>query len=109
MKLNIRNLLGRKSKTDATYEGPAPKPKGLTPQEVWESPALHPRRVRRWAKLWGSIWKWDQQALGLPADLPSRFTRRHFDQQKFLFPKTRRQRRVKAHIMRDARARGVTR
>ena len=99
MKLNIRNPFAR---SEQAPDKPKP-PALLTPAEVWESPALHNRATRRWAKLWGSIWKWDQQALGLPADLPRRYARRHFDQQKFLFPKTRRQRRHRAVILRVAR------
>ena len=99
MKLNIRNPFSKRDEAPAVPV----QPKGLTPQEVWESPALHNRATRRWARLWGSIWKWDQQALGLDPNLPRRYARRHFDQQKFLFPKTRRQRRHRAVILRVAR------
>lgn len=75
-------------------------------QQIWSEPALHNRAERRSVKLFGSMWKWDSQLLGIPMDLPTRYTRRHFDSAKFLFPKTRRQRRHKTRIMRDARQRG---
>lgn len=105
MKLNIRNPFRRH---EAAPEQPKP-PSQLTPADVWAEPALHNRATRRWARLWGSIWKWDQQALGLPADLPSRYVRRHLKPAQFIHPKTRRQRKARARIMRAVAARGGAR
>ena len=97
--MKIRNPF---SKSERAPEAPKP-PSQLTPKDVWEAPANYNRATRRWARLWGRIWSWDQQALGLPADLPRRYARRHFDSTKFLYPKTRRQRKERARIMRVAR------
>ena len=77
--------------------------KALTPADVWRAPADYNRATRRLAKLFGGIWKWDHEALGLPTNQPARFIRRHFDSEKFLHPKTRRQRRVRTKIMRIMR------
>lgn len=97
MKLNIRNPFRKGDEAPAVPV----QPKGLTPQEVWEAPATFNRAIRRWARLWGSIWKWDSRALGIPTNLPSRFTRRHYVPDQFTHPTTRRQRKARAHILRD--------
>ena len=110
MKLNIRNPF-RRAEAPAGTEDPKPfvkLPPVLTPKMVWEAPADFNRATRRWAKLWGRIWKWDREALGVPADLPPRYARRHFKPEVFLFPKTRRQRRHRARIVRAMRQRGVS-
>lgn len=95
--------LRRKAKTE---EAPAPvvKPmKALTERMVWEAPANYNRATRRWAKLWGRIWKWDQTALGI-AQVPPRYVRRHYTEGVIMAPKTRRQRRHKARILRAMKA-----
>lgn len=89
-------------------EAPEPKAKSaLSWQDVWKAPADYNRATRRWARLWGRIWAWDAKALGLPSDLPPRYVRRHFDSDKFMFPKTRRQRRERARIVRAMKQRGM--
>lgn len=99
-------------KRTKTEEAPAPKvhpkPAVLTEGMVWEAPANYNRATRRWARLVGRIWKWDREQVGPPADLPPRFVRRHFDSAKFLFPKTRRQRWVRARVLRAMKAKGMT-
>lgn len=80
---------------------PAPRVEGLDGliKQVWESPADWNRTARRKARLWGRIWKWDAAALGLQ-NIPPRYVRRHFDSAKFTNPRTRRQRRHRARILR---------
>lgn len=70
-----------------------------TIKEVWTAPADFNRAGRRAARLWGRIWKWDAEALGTQNMVP-RYVRRHHDTEKFTNPKTRRQRRHRARIMR---------
>ena len=68
---------------------------GLTPMEVWKSPVDFNRAIRRWAGLTGRVWKWNPQTPVAP-----RYVRRHYDITKFTTPKTRRQRRHRARILR---------
>jgi hypothetical protein len=102
VKLNIRNPFAKSETAPAVPV----QPKGLTPQEVWEAPATFNRATRRWARLWGSVWRWDPRALGIPADLPARYVRRHFVPAQFLNPKTRRQRRHRARVIRSLQQKG---
>ena len=74
-------------------------------KEVWNAPADYNRAARRQARLWGRIWRWDREALGIPADLPPRYVRRHFNSAHFTQPKTRRQRKQRARILRAMQAR----
>lgn len=67
--------------------------------KVWKAPADYNRAARRLARLWGRIWKWDAQALGLNGMAP-RYVRRHYNERAFLHPVTRRQRKHKARILR---------
>jgi len=73
---------------------------------VWSAPANYNRAARRSVKLFGTIWRWDARALGIPTDLPSRYTRRHFTPETFLSPKNRRQRKMRARVIRDLKQRG---
>ena len=76
-------------------------------QEVLKAPADFNRAARRQVGVLGRTWKWDRELLGLPADLPPRYVRRHYDITKFTTPKTRRQRRHRARIIRTLRAKGA--
>lgn len=76
------------------------EPLGDFIKRVWAAPALFNRAARRQARLWGRIWRWDRELLGIPANLPPRYARRHFNSETFLRPKTRRQRRHRARILR---------
>lgn len=75
-------------------------------ERVWKAPADFNRAARRQARLWGSIWKWDSQALGLDPQLPPRYVRRHHNTERFLRPTTRRQRKHRARIIAAMRRRG---
>lgn len=66
---------------------------------IWSAPADWNRAARRSVKLWGRIWKWDAQVLGTQNIVP-RYVRRHFTPTILTNPKTRRQRRHKARILR---------
>lgn len=57
-------------------------------KRVWDAPADYNRAAR------------DREALGIPADLPPRYVRRHFNSERFIQPKTRRQRKQRARILR---------
>lgn len=77
---------------------PEPKTKlGITPHDVWSAPVDFNRVTRRWAHLWGNIWRWDTGPK--PPSVP-RYARRHYAPDLLTHPKTRRQRRHKARIMR---------
>lgn len=69
-------------------------------REVWNAPADYNRASRRAARLWGRIWRWDPQALGIDPNLPPRYVRRHYKPDQFTTPKTRRQRKARARILR---------
>lgn len=66
---------------------------------IWSAPADFNRAMRRSVKLWGSIWKWDAQVLGAQNIVP-RYVRRHFTDTILTNPRTRRQRRHRARILR---------
>lgn len=72
-----------------------------TPEKwaVWSAPADHNRAARRAAGLFGRIWKWDMAAMG-QAQVPPRYVRRHYKEQIVADPKTRRERRHRARILR---------
>lgn len=69
-------------------------------KQVWSAPADYNRAARRQARLWGRIWRWDRQALGIDPNLPPRYVRRHFTPTILTAPATRRQRRHRARILR---------
>ena len=73
--------------------------------DVWSAPADFNRAARRAAGLFGRFWKWDAQALGVDPNLPPRYVRRHHTPGILLNPKTRRERKHKARIMRAMRSR----
>lgn len=83
----------------------APKVEDSLIMRVWKSPASFNRAARRQARLWGRIWRWDPQALGVSPNLPPRYVRRHYNITKFTTPKTRRQRKVRARILRAMQVR----
>lgn len=66
---------------------------------VLEAPATFNRKARREAGLSGRFWKWDPRALGIDPNLPPRYARRHWREDLLTHPKTRRQRRHKARIL----------
>lgn len=68
--------------------------------DVWGAPADYSRAIRRTAGLYGRFWKWDAQALGADPDLPPRYVRRHHAPEVLTNPKTRRERKHRARIMR---------
>lgn len=74
-------------------------------RKVWDAPATFNRHSRRAAGLFGRMWKWDMQLLGMDPNLPPRYVRRHWREDQFTHPKTRRQRRHKAHILRAMKGR----
>lgn len=100
MKLKLPSI--KRTKRDRAPE-PELKVEDSFFKAVWSAPANYNRAARRSVKLWGRIWKWDPRGMGMPTDLPARYARRHFDSVKFLYPKTRRQRRERARILRVAR------
>lgn len=67
---------------------------------VWDAPATFNRHSRRAAGLFGRLWKWDAQALGLDPELPPRYVRRHWREGIMEHPANRRQRRIRARIVR---------
>lgn len=73
--------------------------------DVWGAPADYNRATRRKAGLFGRDWKWDARAIGNDPDLPPRYVRRHHAPSILLTPKTRRERKHKARIMRAMRSR----
>lgn len=72
---------------------------------VWDAPATFNRASRRAAGLFGRMWRWDPQLLGIDPNLPPRYVRRHFKPSILTAPKTRRQRRHKARILRAMKGR----
>lgn len=82
---------------DRTQAEKVEVPKSLV-QQVLEAPALFNRRTRRSIGLFGRYWKWDLNAseetrrVYLP-----RYIRRHFSADQ---PRTRRQRKARARILR---------
>lgn len=110
MKLTIRNPFRRTVKHD---EAPIPEDRrpleALTVRDIWAAPAQFNRATRRRAGLWGRIWKWDTNVPEMYREYIPRYVRRHFDSGKFLFPKTRRQRRHRARIIAISNRTGVGR
>lgn len=68
--------------------------------EVIKAPADYNRAARREVGVLGRAWAWDAQALGINPNLPPRYVRRHFAPDILTAPKTRRERRHKARILR---------
>ena len=73
--------------------------------DVWSSPADYNRAARRAAGLFGRFWKWDARMVGVDPNTPPRYVRRHHSPDILTNPKTRRERRHKARIMRAMRDR----
>lgn len=96
----------RRKPAEAHEEAPvrAPLAKSFI-QEIWEAPALHNRATRRRARLWGRIWKWDLNASEETRRtfLP-RYIRRHYANTT---PRTRRQRKATARILRISAHYGI--
>lgn len=69
-------------------------------QAVIEAPATFNRAARREVGIFGRAWAWDRQALGMPMSLPPRYVRRKFTDTVLTAPKTRRQRKARARILR---------
>lgn len=85
---------------DIVYE-----PKALTAKDIFDAPALYNRATRRAFRLWGSIWKWDLNASeDTRRTYVPRYIRRHFTT---AVPRTRRQRRAQARIIRISRQKGL--
>lgn len=72
---------------------------------VWDAPATFNRASRRAAGVFGRLWRWDPQALGIDPNLPPRYVRRHWAEATFTHPKTRRQRRHRARILKAMKGR----
>lgn len=73
---------------------------------VWDAPATFNRASRRAAGLFGRMWRWDMALLDPgAADRPPRYVRRHWSEKVLTHPKTRRQRRHKARILRAMKGR----
>lgn len=72
---------------------------------VLDAPATFNRKARREAGLYGRFWRWDPQALGIDPNLPPRYVRRHWSPDVLTHPKTRRQRRHKARILKAMKGR----
>lgn len=73
--------------------------------DVWSRPADFNRASRRAAGLFGRFWRWDAKALGVDPNTPPRYVRRHHRPELLTNPKTRRERRHKARILREMRDR----
>lgn len=105
MRLNIN--LPWKRKGD---EPEAPKPieplSPLTVADVWDAPATFNRETRRRARLFGRIWRWETNVEGMRREFLPRYIRRHYRAETFLHPKTRRQRRHNARIIKMTKAMG---
>lgn len=67
---------------------------------VIEAPATFNRAARREAGVYGRAWAWDPQVLGAQG-LVARYVRRNYSQDILTAPKTRRQRKVRARILRS--------
>lgn len=93
-------------RTPDVTTGPTEKVEDSFIVKVWKAPADYNRADRRAAHLWGRLWKWDAQALGLDPMLLPRYARRHWKQYEFTQPKTRRQRKHRARILKAMAARG---
>jgi len=110
----LRSFIDRDpGETRAVVKRDAPMEKSLV-QQVWEAPATFNRHMRRAAGLLSKYWRWDMQVLGWQQPAP-RYIRRHYKADvtadgpdglpvttngAFTHPKTRRQRRHRARIIR---------
>ena len=72
---------------------------------VWDAPATFNRHSRRAAGVFGRLWRWDSMMLGIDPNLPPRYVRRHWSESVLTHPKTRRQRRHKARILKAMKGR----
>jgi hypothetical protein len=105
MKLNIRNPFRHRHEDAPAPEKPLHE---LTVRDIWEAPATFNRATRRRAHLYGRFWRWDLNASEeTRRTYVPRYIRRHFDSDKFLTPKGRRQRRHRAVILRISRTKGL--
>jgi hypothetical protein len=81
------------------------KPAPLTGKDIAEAPALYNRATRRAFGLFGRFWRWDLNASDdTRRTYVPRYIRRHFN---VAVPRTRRQRRVQARILRITREKGL--
>jgi hypothetical protein len=77
------------------------KPEPLSMAEVWDRPVDFNRETRRRAGLLGRLWRWDPMAGAKgPVATPPRYVRRHYNERILTAPKTRRERRHRARILR---------
>lgn len=77
-------------------------------KQVWEAPALYNRATRRRVGLRSHLWRWDTNAVSeMQRTFVPRFIRRHFSTTIMLTPRTRRERRARAKIVRLAKAHGI--
>lgn len=99
----LRRLLGG-DRIDTRAVPSKPVEKSLV-QQVWESPALFNRKMRRAAGLLSKYWRWDLNASEETRRVYTpRYIRRHYGTiarrpWDFDHPKTRRQRKQRARIM----------
>lgn len=103
----LRRLLGgeQPSVTEARIERVNSNPTLDFVRKVWESPATYNRKTRRMVRLYGRIWKWDLNASEeTRRTFVPRYIRRHFDT---AVPRTRRQRRHRATILRISKRYGI--
>lgn len=103
MNFGIRNIFTRGVKNPDPVKNDQP-----TVADVWKSPALFNRETRRRAGLLSRFWRWDTQ--GIPEmrrTFVPRYIRRHFKAETMLAPTTRRQRKVRARIMRATKQAGI--
>lgn len=96
----MKNPLARALRADQSPPTPKPTP-AVSRESVWKSPVDFNRATRRWAGLIHGIWKWNPQPNpGVP-----RYVQRHFNETILTHPKTRRQRRHRARILRAMKGR----
>ena len=101
----IRDLLAG-IKPQTTAHVPREKPAKTLVQQIWESPALYNRALRRAARLYSHIWRWDLNATAETRRVfVPRYIRRHY--QGSGPTGTRRQRRHWARIERITRSKGL--
>lgn len=74
---------------------------------VIKAPATYNRAARREVGVYGRAWAWDRAALGVPANLPPRYVRRHYRPDLLTTAKTRRERKQKARILRAMKGHGL--
>jgi hypothetical protein len=70
-------------------------------KDVINAPTNYNRAARREVGIFGRLWAWDAKALGVNPNLPPRYVRRHFTDTVLTHPKNRRERKVRARILRE--------